>query len=141
MQVRTLQESDINRVADIWLNVNLKTHDFIPAQYWKDNFDLVKDMLSQAEVYVYESNGKIQGFIGSSGGYIEGIFVSDEMQSHGVGKILLDHIKGQKTKLSLNVYQKNTRAIHFYEREGFKIKCEGIDQATGEKDYEMIWKK
>ena len=38
-------------------------------------------MLPQAEVYVYEDDKMIQGFIGVSDEYIEGIFVSDEMQS------------------------------------------------------------
>lgn len=53
----------------------------------------------------------------------------------------LDFVKEKKTKLSLNVYQKNTRAIRFYQREGFQIQCEGLDEATGEKDYEMVWKR
>ena len=63
-------------------------------------------MLPQSEVYVYENNNKIQGFIGVKDDYIEGIFVADEMQSHGIGKKLLDYIKNKKTKLQLNVYQK-----------------------------------
>ena len=85
--VRKLQKADIDRVADIWLDTNLKAHDFISAQYWKRNFELVKEMLLQAEVYVYESDQKIQGFIGLNNDYIEGIFVSDKMQSQGIGKI------------------------------------------------------
>lgn len=79
--IRDLQNADIHRVADIWLETNLKAHCFIPAQYWKNNFELVKELLLQAEVYVYESDERIQGFIGLSGQYIEGIFVSDAMQS------------------------------------------------------------
>lgn len=88
--IRKLQKADINRVADIWLDTNLKAHSFIPAKYWKDNFKLVKGMLSQAEVYIYENNQKIQGFIGLNDEYIEGIFVPDEMQSQGIGKILIN---------------------------------------------------
>lgn len=139
--IRRLQKKDVNRVAELWLDTNLKAHDFIPAQYWRSNYDLVKEMLSQAEVYVYEDGQKIQGFIGLDGDYIEGIFVSDEMQSQGIGKTLIDFVKAQKTKLSLNVYQKNVRATHFYQKEGFEIQCEGLDEATGEKDYEMLWRK
>ncbi len=138
--IRRLQKKDVTRVAELWLNTNLKAHDFIPAQYWKSNYDLVKEMLSQAEVYVYEDGQKIQGFIGLDGDDIEGIFVSDEMQSQGIGKALVDFIKAQKTKLRLNVYQKNVRATHFYQKEGFEIQCEGLDEATGEKDYAMTWR-
>ncbi|MCI5610359.1 MAG: N-acetyltransferase [Roseburia sp.] len=139
--IRSLQKADINRVADIWLDTNLKAHSFISAQYWESNYELVKEMFSQAEVYVYEDGQKIQGFIGLSDKYIEGIFVSEKMQSQGIGKLLLNYIKDRKDVLHLNVYQKNIRAIHFYQREGFEIQCEGLDEATGEKDYVMIWQR
>lgn len=71
--------------------------------------------------------------------YVEGIFVSGEMQSQGIGKILLNYAKDKRNKLHLNVYQKNARAISFYKREGFEIQHSGLDEATGEKDYVMTW--
>lgn len=139
--VRELRKDDINKVADIWLNTNIKAHSFIPEQYWKSNFELVKELLLQATVYVYEDDNEIQGFIGLNDEYIEGIFVSDKMQSQGIGEILLNYAKGRRSKLLLNVYQKNTRAISFYQREEFIIQYGGLDEATGEKDYVMVWQK
>lgn len=139
--IRKLKKADINRVTDLWLDTNLKAHEFIPFQYWKNNYDAVKEMLPQAEVYVYENDNKIQGFVGLNDEYIEGIFVSDEMQSQGIGKTLLDYAKGKKDELFLNVYQKNTRAISFYRREGFEIQHSGLDEATEEKEYAMEWHK
>ena len=139
--IRELRKVDINKVAEIWLDTNIKTHYFISAQYWKSNFELVKELLLQVTVYVYEYNQEIQGFIGLNDEYVEGIFVSDEMQSQGIGKILLNYVKGKRNKLILNVYQKNTRAISFYQREGFEIQYSGLDEATGEKDYVMAWQQ
>ena len=69
------------------------------------------------------------------------ISISAEMQSQGIGKILLNYVKGKRNKLILNVYQKNTRAISFYQREGFEIQYSGLDEATGEKDYVMAWQQ
>lgn len=137
--IRKLQKIDINRVADIWLKTNLKAHYFIPEQYWTNNYEVVKEMLPQAEVYVYEDDKIIQGFIGINDEYIEGIFVSDEMQSRGIGKMLLDYIKDKKDRLQLKVYQKNVRAMSFYQREGFTIQSEEMDEFTGEKEYVMNW--
>lgn len=137
--IRKMKNIDINRVADIWLKTNLKAHYFIPEQYWTSNYELVKEMLLQAEVYVYEDNKIIQGFVGVRDEYIEGIFVSDKMKSHGIGKALLDYIKDKKARLQLNVYQKNVRAMSFYQREGFTIQSEGLDEFTGEKEYVMEW--
>ncbi len=139
--IRELRKVNINKVAEIWLDTNIKTHYFISAQYWKSNFELVKELLLQATVYVYEDKQEIQGFIGLNNEYIEGIFVSAEMQSQGIGKILLNYVKGKRNKLILNVYQKNTRAISFYQREGFEIQYSGLDEATGEKDYVMAWQQ
>lgn len=138
--IREIKETDIDQVADIWLDTNIKAHDFIPAQYWHSNFDMVKEMFLQAEIYVYEDKKNIQGFIGLSNKYIEGIFVSGKVQSKGIGKLLLDFVKDRKEELHLSVYQKNIRAIRFYQRENFQIQCENLDKNTGEKEYVMIWK-
>ena len=137
--IRKMQNIDIDRVADIWLKTNLKAHYFIPEQYWTSNYESVKEMMLQAEVYVYEDDKMIQGFVGLSNEYMEGIFVSDEMQSRGIGKILLDYIKDKKDRLQLKVYQKNVRAMSFYQREGFTIQSEEMDEFTGEKEYVMNW--
>lgn len=137
--IRKLQKVDINRVADIWLKTNLKAHFFIPEQYWISNYEFVKELLPQTEVYVYEDDKMIQGFIGINDEYIEGIFVSDEMQSRGIGKMLLDYIKDKKDRLQLKVYQKNVRAMSFYQRERFTIQSEEMDEFTGEKEYVMNW--
>ena len=62
--IRKLRKTDINRVADIGLKTNLKAHSFISEQYWISNYERVKEMLPQAEVYVYEDDKMIQGFLG-----------------------------------------------------------------------------
>lgn len=139
--IRKLRKADIDSVADIWLDTNRKAHAFIPASYWESNFALVKEMLPQAEVYVYETETGIQGFLGLNGEYIEGIFVLEGAQSHGIGKCLLDDAKDRKPALRLNVYQKNMRAIRFYRREGFQIWRSGLDAATGEAECEMLWRR
>ena len=137
--IRKLKDTDIDKVAKIWLDTNMKAHDFIPSQYWQNNYNMVKEMFLLTEVYVYENAKEIHGFIGLHNEYIEGIFVSSKAQSQGIGKLLLNFVKDKKEKLRLSVYQKNTRAIHFYQREGFKIQCESLDKSTGEKEYVMIW--
>lgn len=139
--IRRLQKPDIDTVSDIWLEANRDTHDFIPAEYWENNFLPVKEMLLQAEVYVYtdEYKNEIEGFVGLDQEYIAGIFVRKEARSKGIGKALLDFVKGKKQELTLNVYQKNERAVRFYERERFYIVESTMDESTGEKEYLMRW--
>ena len=111
--IRKLRKADVNRVAKIWLDTNIKAHYFISVQYWKNNFELVKELLLQTTVYVYEDNQGIWGFIGLNDEYVEGIFVSDEMQSHGIGKALLNYAKDKRSKLLLNVSQKKYKSNIF----------------------------
>ena len=104
--IRTLKEKDVDIVAKIWLETNIKAHVFVASNYWKEHYEMVKDMFLQAEVYVYEIEKEIMGFIGLDKEYIEGIFVLDQYQKRGIGKALLNHVKAKKEHLSLNVYHK-----------------------------------
>lgn len=139
--IRVLEEKDVDTVAKIWLETNIKTHDFIASNYWKEHYEIIKDMFLQAEVYVYEIEKEIMGFIGLDKEYIEGIFVLDQYQKRGIGKALLNHVKARKEHLSLNVYHKNLNAILFYQREGFCVQYEDVDENTGEKEYRMVWNR
>lgn len=141
--IRAFKENDLFVVMQIWLDTNIKAHSFIPQKYWTDNYAVVKDILPQAEIYAYEDDNtsQIGGFIGLTDNYIEGIFVREAIQSKGIGKQLLNYAKEIKSSLRLNVYQKNTRAITFYQREQFVIRSEIIDDSTNEKEFIMTWSK
>lgn len=65
--IRPLQKADLAQVTEIWLSANLQAHGFISSEYWKENRALVKELLLQAEVYVYEKDGEILGFAGLDG--------------------------------------------------------------------------
>lgn len=139
--VRQYSNDDIDAVMQIWLDTNIRAHHFIPSDYWRTNCDMVRELLSHAEIYVHEDEcaKQIDGFIGLNDDYIEGIFVKETMQSKGIGKQLLNHVKKVKPTLKLNVYQKNEKAIKFYLREKFNIRSENIDDNTGEKEFVMVW--
>ena len=139
--IRKLRKTDLDEVAYIWLHTNKKAHDFIAETYWDEHFEMVEGMLGDAEIYVFEEQGQIKGFVGLDGEYIAGIFVREKEQSLGIGKQLLDFVKSLKGQLKLNVYQKNERAIKFYTREQFEIQDEQTDEARGEAEYLMLWKK
>lgn len=138
--IRKLKKDDFEVIIHIWLEVNIKAHNFIIDEYWRKQLETVKELLPQSEVYVYE-NGKILGFVGLTDNYIAGIFVLSNEQSKGIGKQLLDYIKDLKSELSLSVYQKNRRAVEFYQRENFVIQSENVDENTGEKQFLMSWKR
>lgn len=139
--IRKFQLSDLEAVMNLWLHGNTEAHDFVAEEYWRQHFDEVKEMLPKAELYVYENDNTaaLDGFIGLSGSYIAGIFVKGTARSQGIGKQLLDYVKAIKGDLTLKVYKRNERAVKFYQREGFLVRSEGIDDDTGEQEYLMVW--
>lgn len=136
--IRKFKETDLNSIMKLWLETNISAHDFIDENYWRGNYDQVRQMILKATIYIYEENS-IKGFTGLSGNYIAGIFVESNSQSKGIGKALLDHIKERNKELFLHVYKKNKRAVRFYLREGFVIDNEQIDKNTNEIELVLKW--
>ena len=141
--IRVFNENDLYAVMQIWFDTNIITHNFISKSYWIDNYDMVKEILPQAEAYVYENEitNQIEGFIGLTNNYIAGLFVKESAQSKGIGKQLLDYAKNVKENMTLNVYEKNDRAIKFYMREQFRIHSKNIDTNIDERELIMVWNR
>ena len=139
--IRKFETQDLDAVMQIWLQANLDAHAFIPASFWEAHFEMVRDMLPQAELYVHENETprQIDGFIGLTENHIEGIFVAKAARSKGIGKALLEYAKSRKPCLTPSVYQKNQRALAFYQREQFTVQSEGIDGDTNEAEIQMLW--
>lgn len=138
--IREFKIEDLERVMEIWLQSNIETHSFIDKKYWEDNYSMVKEILPSAEIYIYEENKNILGFIGIIGSYIAGIFVDKNFRSQGIGKKILDYCKSLKRELSLSVYEKNIKAYSFYSREGFQVVEKKIDENTNEIELVMCWR-
>ncbi len=139
--IRQFEMKDTKRVMQIWLEVNMEIHSFVSGDYWRSHYRTVQEQLIRADIYVYEQNCEIQGFVGMQDDYLAGIFVDKSCRSLGIGKALLECVKKKYDSFSLNVYQKNRRAVDFYLREGLSVVSEGIDEDTAEADYTMAWNK
>lgn len=136
---------DVNTIdvlMDIWLYTNIEAHSFIPSEYWQGNYELVKTMLPEADLYTYSQNGEIVGFAGIlEESYIAGIFVLKEYQSQGIGKALLDFCKTKYKNLALDVYCRNSQAIAFYKKNDFMVVRQSLDTDTNEEEYHMVWER
>lgn len=130
----------IKVLGNIWLNANLDTHTFIDSFYWIDNYSNVLDSLKDADVYVYKENEQIVAFCGLIDNYIAGLFVKEEYRNKGIGHALIKHLQSEYDHLSLEVFEQNNRAVHFYESLGF-IKMESSVDKTNHTQSLMQWKR
>lgn len=139
--IRAFNKEEIEEIMKIWFESNMDTHDFINESYWTKNYNTVKSKILMAEVYVYETDGDIYGFVGLIDNYIAGIFVKKDMRRRGIGKQLIDFLKENYNELYLRVYRKNEEAIKFYLREDFSIIEDSIDNETNEEELIVKWQK
>lgn len=137
--IRRFSDDDINNIMTIWLESNMNSHDFISPDYWKEKYNAVRSMIPQSEVYVYEINNTIMGFIGLDGDYIAGIFIDKPYRSKGIGTALINFVKEIRNRLVLSVYEKNKSAVKFYEKSGFIIESTGTDSDTLQTEHTMLW--
>ena len=132
--------NQIDEIMDIWLDTNKKAHPFIKPTRWNDVFQDVKNALPSSDIYFYEDEGNIKGFIGiTDHRYIAGLFVADKFQSQGIGRALLEHCQKLYRRLDLDVFIENKRAVSFYKKCGFIISHEKLNTHFAHEEYHMIW--
>lgn len=135
---------DIDAILEIWFKASLKAHDFIPADYWKNQLLPMRDQyLPLAENYVLKENHTVLGFVSllKSENILAALFIDPEQQGAGYGRRLVNFLKQQCNQLHLNVYAANTSTVSFYQKQGFKIINQGIDENTGQAELTMSWFK
>ena len=72
--IRQLQNKDIDKIMEIWLESTIDAHKFISKEYWNENYNIVKDMyIPMSKTFVYEDNdvlviNKPKGLIVHPGG-------------------------------------------------------------------------
>ena len=132
----------LDELMKIWLETNIDAHSFIPKEYWIDKAPLVRKLLPSSDIYVFKECNTIKGFIGViENGYIAGIFIKKEYQREGIGNKLIDYIKSKYENITLDVYNKNEKALNFYYKNNFKILDSKIDEETKELEYTLFYNK
>ena len=131
---------DIDAIVKLWYQVSLKCHDFVPAEYWRQaENDMRNIYLPNAETTVAEQDDNIIGFMSLVGNTVAAIFVVGSAQGQGVGSMLLKQAFIDHTALDLKVYKLNEQAVTFYKKHGFIIQSEQTDENTKQREYVMLW--
>lgn len=138
--IRAARSDDLPALLELWLVSTTQAHPFIDENYWLESLGLVREVyLPGAQTWVWEDNG-LKGFISvMDARFIGALFVAPDALSQGIGKALIRHVMARFPDLSLEVYQKNTRAVHFYHRQGFRIEESAWQEETHHPTWIMRW--
>ena len=134
--IRQAKEQDVSRIAEI-LVFNNRVN-FYPIfqddEYSFGELQVVtvadqyrKDKAALENTYLYD-DGVVRGLVRVENGEIKKLFVDPFFQRRGIGGKLIEFAIDEKQADRLWALEKNTGAIRFYERYGFRL--------TGEKTFE-----
>jgi len=136
MNIRKARTEDLSRVAEIFV-FNNRINYFPIFQDETFSFgelqvvSLAENYFTKDEIlknlYVFD-DGLIRGFIQVKGTEICKLYVDPFFQKRGIGNQLIEYAVSEFQADHLWALKKNTRAISFYQRHGFRL--------TGEKTFE-----
>ncbi len=140
--IRHPRPHERDAILELWLRSTTVAHPFIPAWYWRESLDMVRNVyLPNADTWVHTHSGLIDGFASVlESRFLGALFVDPGRFHRGVGSALMHHIQQDYPLLSLEVYQKNRRAVFFYHDHGFRIQEGAWQEDTGHPTWIMSWR-
>ena len=140
--IRAFKEEDTETVIRIWLAASVRSHSFIDKAYWEEKAEAMRTLyLPLSEIVVDEdrATGEVVAFMAFVEDYLAALFVAPEHQKMGVGSRLLALAKKMRGTLDLSVYAETERAVAFYQKNGFRITGERIEEMTGHTELLMTF--
>lgn len=124
--IRHAKMEDLARIAEIEIfNYRLNFYPIFKNDwFYFDELQVTKQMetykTSMDSIWVYD-DGVVKGFIQAENNEIKKLFVEPVLQGQSIGAELLEYVIAEQDVKFLWTLEKNTRAIAFYERYGFRV--------------------
>ena len=136
--IRPAAPADLPRIAEIEVfNYRLNFYPiFRSDEFYFDEMTVPNLMPLRADfipdILVYD-DGVVKGFLHYGGDEVRRLYVEPVLQGQGVGAALLEYAIRELKVKRLWALEKNTRAIAFYQRHGFRVTDERrLEEGTEE---------
>jgi len=108
--------------------------------WWRERWR--KELVPKASIAVAEQDGALTGFVTIDGeGYLDQLVVDPGHWGSDAARLLVDEAKRlSPAGVTLLVNQDNSRAIRFYERNGFAHAGSDVNPTSGRPVLKMEWK-
>jgi putative acetyltransferase len=142
--LRTYRPDDEDAAIALWLKTWQQAYpsiDFVARlAWWRERWR--DELVPNAAIIVAEQAGALLGFVTIDGqGYLDQLVVAPEHWGSEIAGLLVDEAKRLSPKsITLLVNDDNTRAIRFYERNGFVQAGSDVNPTSGRPVLKMTWK-
>lgn len=133
--IRKVDSGQYPELVGIWEAAVLATHDFLSREDFLAIRTRLPEYFDYVDIYAYEKDGKLFGFIGVADGNIEMLFVSE--RGTGIGSKLLAYAIENLGAGKVDVNEQNTAARGFYESRGFVVVGRSEKDSEG-RDYPIL---
>ncbi len=142
--LRPYRASDEDAAIDLWFRTWQQAYPSIDFAQRRDGWRVRwrDELVPAARIVVALQGNRMTGFLTiDSGGYLDQLVVAPEEWGSDLGNALIAKAKAMSPNgITLLVNTDNTRAIRFYERNGFVHTHDDVNPVSGRKVYGMAWK-
>jgi putative acetyltransferase len=130
--IREYRSTDLDAALTVWAEASALAHPFLSEEFLSRERHNIADLyLPVAETWVWEVAGRVVGFISLVDNEVGGLFVHPELHGRGIGRALMDHARGLREQLEVEVFKDNAIGRAFYDAYGFVELREGVHDETG----------
>ena len=130
--IRAYEVTDVEEVLGVWARASALAHPFLGQAFLESERRTIREAyLPNAETWVWEAAGHVEGFISLLGHEVGGIFVDPDVQRSGIGRALMGHARALRGELEVEVFARNLLGRAFYAALGFEVMHEAHHAETG----------
>ena len=143
LHLRPYRPEDEAAAIDLWHRTWQQAYpqiDFAARlEWWRERW--LKDLVPNASIVVAEQDGALTGFVTIDGdGYLDQLVVDPDHWGSDAARLLVEEAKRlSPSGVTLLVNKDNTRAIRFYERNGFAHAGDEVNPTSGRPLLKMMW--
>lgn len=130
--IRKYRQEDRDEVLRVWAAASALAHPFLAEEFLaRESYEIRNVHLPRSETWVWEADGRVAGFISLLGNEVGAVFVDPGFQRSGVGWALMDHARGLRPELEVEVFEDNPVGRAFYAKYGFERVLRKVHEPTG----------
>ena len=131
--IRPYEARDLDALLDVWFAASRLAHPFLSAEFMaEERRSIANKWLPIAETWVFESAGRVVGFIALIDHVVGALFVEPGRHGQGIGRALMDHARGLRGALDVEVFEANAIGRRFYAAYGFVPVGSSVHEESGQ---------
>ncbi len=130
--IRAYRPADLEELLRVWARASEAAHPFLGRDFLERERRTISDVyLPSAETWVWESEGRVVGFMSLLGNEVGGLFVDPGRHRSGIGRARIDRARALRGALEVEVFERNALGRAFYSAVGFELVDRKVHDPTG----------